>query len=73
MKKDDGYILSNVIVFSFVIVSLLFSVLFFYYILNSITIKKISKKELDLACYSAGQIFIQNITNYNTDEKIKHV
>ncbi|MGD8782529.1 MAG: hypothetical protein PVH88_26680 [Ignavibacteria bacterium] len=70
LKKEDGYILSNVIVFSFVIVSLLIGVLFFYYILNSITVKKISKKELDLACYSAAQLFIQNITNYNTDKEI---
>lgn len=70
IKKEDGYILSNVIVFSFVIFSLLLSVLSFYYILNSITVKKITKKELDLACYSATQNFIQNISEYNVDQEV---
>lgn len=53
MKDEGGFILPSVLMISFLIISLLLSLFVALYFRQLIEIKKINKKKLDLACFSA--------------------
>ena len=52
---EGGYILPSVLLISFLIITLLFGILSVIWFNHTFDIKRINKKELDLACYSAIQ------------------
>lgn len=54
-KSESGYILPSVLLVIFLIISLLLSLLAVVAFNNRLDIKRLNKKRLDLACYSAVQ------------------
>ncbi|MBN2571423.1 MAG: hypothetical protein JXA68_04790 [Ignavibacteriales bacterium] len=60
-----GYTLISVLMITFIVITLLFSILLVIYFNNIGTIKLINKKKLDLACYSAIQKYM-----YSNNEDI---
>lgn len=53
IRGNHGYILPSVLLISFLIITLLFGILSVIWFNHTLDIKRINKKKLDLACYSA--------------------
>jgi hypothetical protein len=69
VKDDSGYALPFILMVSFVVTTLLVSLLTIVYFTNLQAVKQIEKKKIDLACYSAlqkllsGDLAAENLNN----------
>ena len=71
--SENGYILSSVLLTGFLIISLLFSVLVIVFFNHKLDTKRLIKKRLELACYSAVQMHIASRGKEITDGRYQRM
>jgi hypothetical protein len=71
LKDDSGYAITFILMVTFVVTTLLVSILMIVYFTNLQAVKRIEKRKIDLACYSALQKILSgdpqtyNLNNFN--------